>query len=88
MARLQITKTYGENNTSSVEITDAEMIPTVTHYDAGYGNIRVYLLEHYTQGLASKHGVRSFDSSFSYDYVHQLLQDIYAPDFYKEETNV
>ena len=48
----------------------------VTHYDSGYANNRIYLLEDYTEDLAYNHGVRSRYSSFSLTYIDSLLQEV------------
>ena len=53
----------------------------VTHYGSGYTNIRVYPLEDYTEELASRHGVLSNTSSFSREYLDDILTDVIDEDF-------
>ncbi len=65
-----VTVTEGEK---SPKITDVKLIPIVTHYDNGYGNLRLYKLSDYTPELASAHGVRNY-SNFSYDFILEFLK--------------
>ncbi len=57
MASFTIQKTV-ENGEVSIEILDPLIRPTVTHYDEGYVNHKVYMLEDYTEYLASQHGAQ------------------------------
>ena len=57
-------------------LTSYSLTPVVTHYDSGYANNRIYLLEDYTEDLAYNHGVRSRYSSFSLTYIDSLLQEV------------
>lgn len=65
-----VTVTEGENNP---EISDVRLTPIVTHYDNGYGNLRLYKLSNYTPELAAAHGVHSY-SSFEYDFIIDTLK--------------
>lgn len=72
-----------ETPESPIEITDVSFIPTITHYDAGFRNNRLYPLTAYTAELAQSHGVRGKNPEFSLDYIHQLLDDV----IYTEQAN-
>lgn len=65
-----------ETPDSPIEITDVAFIPTVTHYDAGFRNNRLYPLTAYTAELAQSHGVRGNNPEFSLDYIHKLLDEV------------
>ncbi len=56
-------------------VSYANLIPTVTHYDSGYSDIRLYPLSEYTDELASRHGVRARNSSFSLSYIQSLVSE-------------
>ena len=49
-----ITKEY-ENGTISV--SNVLLTPTITHYTAGYKNIKLYTLDQYNETLAKAHGL-------------------------------
>ncbi len=70
-----ITKTTQPDGTSSIAIDHVRAVPAVTHYDAGYKNVREYLLRDYTPELAAAHGCRANSPAFSYDYIRQVLAD-------------
>ena len=57
---------------SVVTVEDPKLIPTVTHYDNAFTNIRVMLLKDYTPELADKHGVHTY-GEFSYDDIFTML---------------
>ncbi|MCL2694032.1 MAG: CapA family protein, partial [Oscillospiraceae bacterium] len=59
--------------TREVEIKDVLLTPTITHFDAGYSNVRIYPLSGYDQSLASAHGVRAF-GTFSLDYIYNSIR--------------
>lgn len=69
-----------ETEDGEVTLTDYTLTPTVTHYDSGYSNNRIYLLDDYTDDLAAKHGVRARYSSFSLDYIDSLLDEVIGPE--------
>ena len=56
-------------------ISDIKLIPTVTHYDWEYANVRIYKLSDYSEELAAAHGVNEFDD-FSMDYIENFLKDV------------
>lgn len=64
------------NKTSEITIENVTFEGVVTHFGSGYTNIRVYPFEDYTEELAAKHGVRSKTSSFSREYLEDILTDV------------
>ncbi len=81
MMHITVTKNYETNKTT---ITKAKFTGTVTHYDSGFSNVRVYNLADYTQELASRHGVRSTTPSFSLDYLNSMLKSVVSEEFLEE----
>lgn len=72
MARITIQKTGEE-----ISITNAGITPLVTHYESRSNwNFGVYKLNEYTQELASRHGMRRHDSSFSLEELNSLAQQV------------
>ncbi len=65
-----------ETEDGEVSLASYSLTPTVTHYDSGYQNNRIYLLDDYTDELAAKHGVRSRYSSFNLGYIDSLLAEV------------
>ncbi len=65
-----------ETEDGEVVLTGYSLTPTVTHYDSGYSNNRIYLLQDYTDELAAGHGVRARYSSFSLSYIDSLLEEV------------
>ncbi len=68
-------KTLNPDGTSVSIVKSATLRPVITHYDAYYKNIRVYLYEDYTSELASAHGVRSRYPQFSLEYIESVLRE-------------
>ena len=58
-----------------------QLLPTVTHYDAGKANVRTYLFRDYTQELAQNHGVRAKYSDFSLDTIQKIAQNNISSEF-------
>lgn len=71
------------NTTGGISIENVTFNGVVTHYGQGYSNIRVYPLEDYTAELASKHGVISKTSSFSLEYLHDIVNEVIDKQFLK-----
>lgn len=83
--QFNIVKNYDESGNSSISIEQPYFVPTITHYDYGYSNIRNYLLADYTPEMAAKHGVSSYDSRFSYEYIHNIVSDVIPREFLMDE---
>ena len=59
-----------------VTIEEAELLPLVTHYEAGYKNFRVYLLGDYTEDIAAGHLLRQRKKYTDTSYFHTLFSKI------------
>lgn len=64
------------NKTGEITVENVTFEGVVTHFGSGYTNIRVYPFEDYTEELAAKHGVRSKTSSFSREYLENILTEV------------
>jgi len=74
MFQFDIIKTYTDlNDNYTVSIEAPKFVPTVTHYDANYSNVRNYLLKDYTDELAQVHGVRAFEPVFSIEFMENII---------------
>ena len=73
MATVKIVKDNGKTY-----IDDAGLVPIVTHYIWSTGSYltRTYKLADYTEELAAKHTVLSYDNSFSIANLNKLAKDI------------
>ena len=67
--------------TDTVTITNATFIPTVGHYNSSYNDIRIIPFSEYTPELANQHGVRNYQSQFSYEYAKNVFNTIISPEF-------
>lgn len=79
--QFNIVKTYDLDGNAEISLEEPYFVPTITHYDTEYSNIRNYLLKDYTPELAAKHGVRAYDSRFSYDYVQNVVESVIPQEF-------
>lgn len=70
-----VTKTTQPDGASETVLSDVKAVPAVTHYDAGYKNVREYLYRDYTPELAAQHGCRANSSGFSYEWIRQVLEE-------------
>lgn len=70
--------------TGKTEITSAGFIPTVTHYDGKYQNIRIIPFEDYPEDLANQHGVRNFQSKFNYQFAKNVYDTVIGPEFLEQ----
>ncbi len=64
-----------------VRVENVKAWPTVTHYGAGYSDVRTYMLGDYTEELAVQHGVRARYPNFSLAYIRELCQSYVSPDY-------
>lgn len=72
IATLDIVKTVDD----TFEIQNAGVIPVVTHYAKGSKNYGIYPLDTYTQEQANTHGILSYDSKFSLEYLNNLADKV------------
>ncbi|MBE6877551.1 MAG: CapA family protein [Ruminococcaceae bacterium] len=82
MFQFDIVKTYTDlDNNYKISIENPKFVPTVTHYDANYSNVRNYLLKDYTQELANIHGVRAFQDVFSIEFMEKIIYKYIPEEF-------
>lgn len=70
-------KTTQPDGSSTTVVQDPQLIPTVTQYENGYADIRVYLFRDYTDELGAAHG----NFALSRDYIQQVLETSIDPTF-------
>lgn len=70
-----VTKTTQPDGASEIVVDNVKAVPAVTHYDAGYKNVREYLYRDYTPELASQHGCRANSPGFNYESIRQVLEE-------------
>lgn len=61
--------------TGKISITEASLIPTITHYNSNFSNVRIIPLINYNEELASQHGT---SSSFTYDYIVNFYSEMFG----------
>ncbi len=82
---LTFQKTIELDGSVTIEIIDPQITPVVTHYDVPYEYPRVYLWSDYTEEMVALHGVRNYDSRFTYDYIEQVIADNISPEFLADD---
>lgn len=70
-------KTIQPDGSSTTVVKEPQLIPTVTQYENGYADIRVYLFRDYTDELGAAHG----NFALSRDYIQQVLETSIDPTF-------
>ena len=78
---VQLKKTTQPDGSVQRAVLTPQLLPTVTHYDAGKANVRTYLFRDYTQELAQNHGVRAKYSDFSLDTIQKIAQNNISSEF-------
>ncbi len=79
MLNYTLTKHY---DTNTVTVDNVSFEPVITHYDASFSNIRLYLYSQYSNDLALSHGVRSNTSAFSMEYIDQVVSAVIPEQFW------
>lgn len=74
---VEFEKTTQPDGSSTTVVQNPQLIPTVTQYENGYSDIRVYLYRDYTDELGAAHG----NFTLSRDYIQQVLQESIDPEF-------
>lgn len=69
--------------TREINIKNTVFIPTVTHYDENYRNLRIYKLSDYTEELADFHGIRT-RGEFSLEYARSVVKNSINREFLKD----
>ena len=72
IADITVTK---ESATGKISITEASLIPTITHYNSNFSNVRIIPLANYNEELASQHGT---SSTFTYEYIVNFYNDMFG----------
>jgi len=67
-------------STRAISFEDAHFVPTITHYDRGFANIRIYPLSDYTAETAQTHGVREH-GRFDLAYINEILEKTLADEW-------
>lgn len=84
IAAMNVTKDYATNE---VTVSDLEFMPVITHYSYGFKNIQTYPYYLYSESLASSHGVRNYDSRFSYSYINDVVKDTVGKKYFVEKLS-
>ncbi len=79
--QFNIVKNYDMEGNETLLIENPYFVPTITHYDSNYTNIRNYLLADYTPEMAAKHGVKSYDGKFSYEFIENIVYSVIPEEF-------
>ncbi len=79
--QFDIVKTYDREGNYEITIENPAFVPTVTHYDWNFSNIRNYLLKDYTADLANSHGVKEYTPEFSMEYLEGIVNSIIPREF-------
>ena len=74
---VEFEKTTQPDGSSTTVVQNPQLVPTVTQYENGYADIRVYLFRDYTDELGAAHG----NFTLSRDYIQQVLQESIGPEF-------
>ncbi len=74
-------KTTDVNGATVSKVIEPKLRPVITHYDANYANVRVYLFEDYTNDLALAHGIRARNSAFSMEYIQNVLSTYISEEY-------
>lgn len=69
----------------TITLGEVTFSPLITHYGTNFSDVTVYSYEDYTPELALSHGVRSNTSSFSYDYIYNLVTDVIDEQFLPQD---
>lgn len=70
--------TIGRDENNQVVVKDYDVIPLVCHVTPGQGGVTVYKMSDYTAEMAGQNKIINQDSTFSYEYIHKLSQDIFG----------
>ncbi len=63
-------------STGKTAVSSVHLIPTVTHYNSGFKNVRIIPLAEYNEELASQHGVES--TSFTFSYINEFYTNMFG----------
>ena len=75
-----------------MQVSYGKFTPLINHFDPGYCNFVIYPFEQYSPEIAATHGVRAFDSAFSYEYmetlIHNTVQESFLQGNYFKKENI
>lgn len=63
-------------STGKTAVSSVHLIPTITHYNSGFKNVRIIPLAEYNEELASQHGVES--TSFTFSYINEFYTNMFG----------
>lgn len=72
IADVTVTK---DSATGKTTVTEAYLIPTITHYNASFSNVRIIPFANYNEELASQHGTTS---TFTYEYISDFYKNMFG----------
>lgn len=82
LLQFDIVKKYTDTQDSyKIDIENPYFVPTITHYDYNYSNIRNYLLKDYTLEMSKKHGVLATDLRFSFEKLEWIINEYIPKEF-------
>lgn len=62
--------------TGKTTVSSVYLIPTITHYNSGFTNVRIIPFANYNEELASQHGVNS--NSFTYSSINEFYTNMFG----------
>lgn len=74
LGRITVTKNC---DTGEIELSSANALPLINHYDSSYSDVRVYPFSEYTPELAAAHGC----NGTSYEFFEKLIADNIPEEF-------
>ncbi len=74
-----------KNTDGTVSVENPYFVPTVTHYDEKYRNIRNYIFKDYTPELAEKHYLTKTKPDFSYEYMKNIIKTVIPKEYLSDK---
>lgn len=68
-----------------ISLDSVLFLPCITHYGPNGTNVQIYPYDSYTPELALAHGVRSYTSSFSFEYIKNTVASVIDAQFLPED---
>lgn len=68
----------GLDDKGEAVVTSYGVEPVACHVEQGFGGVRVYPLDSYTEALAERNEIVGQDSGFSLDYCQKLVRDVFG----------
>lgn len=83
----QIEKTEELDGGTTIGLLEPKLHPVINHYGNNFSQIRVYMLDDYTEALATGHGVRQKYPEFNYAYIESVLKNNINNDYLAMPTD-